>query len=61
MFYRSYFQSSSHVQCSESFYKEWVETDMSTKSPNDRETMKKTYDMLLKMQQEEQVKPLSEI
>jgi hypothetical protein len=50
-----FLQSAAHVQCSESFYKEWIETDMSTKGPTDRETMRKTYDALIKMQKEEQV------
>ena len=46
-------QSGSHVQCSESFYKDWIETEISSRGRNDKEAMKKTYETLMRMQQEE--------
>jgi hypothetical protein len=48
-------QSPSHVECSESFYKGWIEADLATRSSGDRETMKKTYDMLLRVQNQEEL------
>ena len=41
------------MQCSESFYKDWIEAEISSRGQNDKAAMKKTYETLLRMQQEE--------
>lgn len=49
------YQGPSHLQCSETFYKECVENEMATaKSPSDRESLKKMYDTLLRMKNEDE-------